>query len=204
MQRKDFARVVKKNLYIIAGCNGAGKTTASITFLPDVINCKEFVNADAIAAGLSPFDAEKYAFEAGRLMLKRMDQLMENGLEFAIETTLSSKTYISRIRRAKALGYRVYLFFFWLDRVELAIRRVRKRVKMGGHSIPLDTIKRRYIRGVANFFELYQREVDYWVILNNSQKEAFLVMEGEGRATTKIYREDEWKKLMEQYKKSIA
>jgi predicted ABC-type ATPase len=108
-------------LYIIAGCNGAGKTTASNTLLPVILNCREFVNADSIAAGLSPFDVEKYAVEAGRLMLKRMEQLIEEKSDFAIETTLSSKVYSQRIDQAKRKGYKIILVFFWLSNVKLAI-----------------------------------------------------------------------------------
>lgn len=191
------------NLYIIAGCNGAGKTTASTTILPKVLNCREFVNSDSIAAGLSPFEPERYAFEAGRLMLKRIDQLIEQKVDFAFETTLSSKTYTDRIREARNLGYKVYLFFFWLDNVELAIKRVSKRVKAGGHNIPVEVIRRRYRRGLRNFFDLYRVEVDYWMVVNNSQRKPFSLAEGEGVEIKKISENKLWQRILEQYKRSI-
>jgi predicted ABC-type ATPase len=124
------------NLYIIAGCNGAGKTTASYTILPDMLNCKEFVNADSIAIGLSPFKPESAAIEAGRIMLHRIDQLINEKMDFAFETTLAAKSYISLIKTARNLGYEVSLLYFWLSSPEFAVSRVGKRVEKGGHNIP--------------------------------------------------------------------
>jgi predicted ABC-type ATPase len=112
----------EKNLYIIAGCNGAGKTTASFTVLPEILECKEFVNADEIAKGLSPFQPEKVAFEAGRIMLNRIDELIKKEENFAFETTLSTKTYKQKIQFAKQNGYNTTLLFFWLQNTELAKR----------------------------------------------------------------------------------
>ena len=132
---------MSKNLYIISGCNGAGKTTASYTVLPEILECKEFVNADEIARGLSPFNPESMAIEAGRLMLQRIDDLLGKDITFAIETTLATKSYINLVRRAQAKGYRVSIVFFWLRTPELAIQRVAERVKHGGHNIPEDTIE---------------------------------------------------------------
>ncbi len=122
-----------KNLYLIAGCNGAGKTTSSFTILPEILNCKEFVNADEIARGISPFQPEKVSIQAGKLMLKRIDELLEHGVDFAIETTLATKNYVKFIERAKLKGYNVTLLFLWLNSVELAINRVKIRVVEGGH-----------------------------------------------------------------------
>ncbi len=190
-------------LYIIAGCNGAGKTTASNTLLPVILNCREFVNADSIAAGLSPFDVEKYAVEAGRLMLKRMEQLIDEKSDFAIETTLSSKIYEQRIDLAKRKGYRVMLIFFWLSSVKLAIQRVKKRVKSGGHSIPIDVIKRRYQRGINNFFDLYKSKTDSWVVIDSSRNESILIAEGEADKSLKIKFKQQWKQFQNQYQKSI-
>lgn len=157
-----------KHLYIIAGCNGAGKTTASITVLPKSLLVKEFVNADEIAKGLSPFNPEGVAIEAGRLMLKRIDELLEIGETFAIETTLATKSYINLVRKAQGKGYLVHLLFFWLDNVDLAKKRVAERVLNGGHGIPLEVIERRYHAGLINFFTLFTNEVDIWVLLDNS------------------------------------
>jgi len=134
-----------KNLYVIAGCNGAGKTTASFTILPEILNCKEFVNADEIAKGLSPFQPEKVSFEAGRIMLNRINELLETNQNFAFETTLATKSYKSKIIKAKKENYNVTLLFFWLETVDLAIERVKTRVIEGGHNIETEVIKRRYI-----------------------------------------------------------
>ena len=126
---------MNKNLYIISGCNGAGKTTASYTVLPEVLDCKEFVNADEIARGLSPFNPESMAIEAGRLMLKRIEELLEKEETFSIETTLATKSYINLVHRAQAKGYTVSVLFFWLRTPDLAIQRVAERVQNGGHNI---------------------------------------------------------------------
>ncbi len=158
-----------KHLYIIAGCNGAGKTTASKTILPKSLLVKEFVNADEIAKGLSPFNPEGVAIEAGRLMLKRIDELLAAGESFSIETTLATRSYVNLVRRAHEKGYMVHLLFFWLDSVELAKRRVAARVASGGHDISIPVIERRYKLGVKNLFEIFMKEVDIWVLYDNSQ-----------------------------------
>lgn len=134
----------EKNLYIIAGCNGAGKTTASFTILPEVLDCREFVNADEIARGLSPFQPEKVAFEAGRIMLHRIDKLFARGETFAVETTLATKIYQQKIVAAQQQGYTVTLLFFWLSSPELVQARVATRVVEGGHYIAPEVIERRY------------------------------------------------------------
>jgi len=169
-----------KNLYIIAGCNGAGKTTASYNILPQILDCKEFVNADEIAKGLSPFQPEQVAFEAGRIMLHRIDELMRLGVDFAFETTLATKSYQHRVKLAQAAGYTVTLVFFWLKSVELAKERVRLRVSEGGHNIPEDVIERRYYRGLNNLFELYLPICDITLILNNSHNSPVLIAKKKG------------------------
>jgi predicted ABC-type ATPase len=166
------------NLFIIAGCNGAGKTTASFTVLPEMLDCDEFINADEIARGLSPLNPEKAAIEAGRLMLSKIDILMKNQRDFAFETTLSTKSYTRTILRAKQTGYQVTLVFFWLDSVALAIERVKTRVLEGGHDIPRHVIIRRYFSGLSNLFNLYVPICDYWMIFNNSKTPSELVAEG--------------------------
>ena len=123
-------------LYIIAGCNGAGKTTASYTVLPEILECREFVNADEIAKGLSPFNPSSVAIEAGRLMLKRIGELLSAGVSFSVETTLSTRSYINLIQQARNQGYSVSLIYFWLNSPELAIERVKQRVANGGHDVP--------------------------------------------------------------------
>ncbi|MDB5155678.1 MAG: Zeta toxin [Mucilaginibacter sp.] len=155
------------NLYIIAGCNGAGKTTASYTVLPKLLNCHEFVNADNIAAGLSPFKPESVAFEAGRIMLQRINDLLLTGQDFAFETTLSTRSYVSFIRKSKALGYSVTLLYFWLSSPQMAIERVAKRVSQGGHYIPDNVVTRRYYRGISNLLNLYIKVCDNWIVIDN-------------------------------------
>ena len=167
---RTFAVDMSKNLYIISGCNGAGKTTASYTVLPEILDCREFVNADEIARGLSPFNPEGMAIEAGRLMLKRIEELLSRNETFSIETTLATRSYINLVRRAQAKGYRVNILFFWLRTPELAIQRVAERVQHGGHDIPEDIVRRRYVAGIKNLFRLFIQEVDYWVIYDNTEQ----------------------------------
>jgi predicted ABC-type ATPase len=173
-----FASGMSKNLYIISGCNGAGKTTASYTVLPEILDCKEFVNADEIARGLSPFNPESVAIEAGRLMLLRIEELLEHEESFAIETTLATKSYINLVRKTQAKGYIVRVLFFWLNSPELALRRVAERVSKGGHNIPEPIIRRRYVSGIRNLFNLFMGEVDYWELYDNSAYPAVQVAFG--------------------------
>lgn len=158
----------EKNLYIIAGCNGAGKTTTSFTILPEIIECKEFVNADEIARGLSPFQPEKVSFESGRIMIHRINELLKENESFAFETTLATKSYKNKIIQAKKQGYTVTLLFFWLNNIELAKERVRIRVIEGGHNIPIDVIERRYLKGIYNLFDIYLPIIDGAFIFDNS------------------------------------
>lgn len=158
------------NLYIIAGCNGAGKTTASMSVLPEVLDCREFVNADEIAKGLSPFKPEEVAIEAGKLMLQRIDTLLSRHVSFAIETTLATRSYKNLVERAKASGYQVILLFFWLSSPEMAEMRVAQRVASGGHNIPKDVIHRRYWAGLRNLFEIFVPIVDLWSLYDNTKE----------------------------------
>jgi len=169
---------MSKHLYIISGCNGAGKTTASYTVLPEILKVKEFVNADEIARGLSPFNPEGMAIEAGRLMLLRIDELLLKGWDFAIETTLATRSYSRLVQRAQAMGYTVHLMFFWLNSVNLAEERVETRVQLGGHNIAKDIIKRRYHLGLHNLFEVFIPIVDEWMIVDNSDLPREMVAEG--------------------------
>lgn len=168
---------MEKNLYIIGGCNGAGKTTASYTVLPEVLGCREFVNADEIARGLSPFNPSSVTQAAGRIMVGRIRELLGKDETFAIETTLS-RTYLSLVRQAHAKGYVVTLIFFWLRTPELALQRVAERVRNGGHDIPAPTTRRRYVAGITNFFELYADAVDCWVVYDNSISPRTIVARG--------------------------
>jgi predicted ABC-type ATPase len=183
------------NLYIIAGCNGAGKTTASYKVLPKMLNCKEFVNADAIAAGLSPFNPENVAIEAGRIMLIRIDALLQEGGDFAIETTLSTKSYVALIKKARATGYKITLLYFWLSSTEEAKQRVATRVSKGGHNIPDDIIERRYYRGLYNLHYLYMPVCDFWIVVNNTDTAPEIIAEGEFNNSNVIYNYDIWNRI---------
>ncbi len=163
------------NLYIIAGPNGAGKTTASYNLLPEILHCTNFVNADEIARGLSPFAPETVAIQAGRIMLERIEELLPQGVDFAIETTLATRSYVQLVRRAQALGYKVHLIFFFLENEEQAIQRVAQRVSNGGHNIPEDDIRRRFKRGIYNLIHLYMPICDSVLVYNNEKTPAKLV-----------------------------
>ena len=183
------------NIYIIAGCNGAGKTTASYTVLPEVLHCTEFINADNIAKGLSPFNVEGVAIEAARIMLNRLQELLHQQVDFAFETTLASKTYISFINQAKELGYQIHLIFFWLNTVELAKERVLQRVQNGGHNIPVDVIERRYHSGIKNLNNLYIPCVDSWRIYDNSENIFSLIAEGTKEKEIMIFESQTYLKI---------
>ncbi|MBX2895435.1 MAG: zeta toxin family protein [Cyclobacteriaceae bacterium] len=187
------------NLYIIAGCNGAGKTTTSFTVLPEMLNCKEFVNADEIARGLSPFQPEMVSFQAGRIMLSRIKELINSKVDFAFETTLATKSYVSILKDCKRKGYNVMLIFFWLESVELAQTRVQERVKKGGHNIPSDTIHRRYQRGITNFFRIYQNNVDAWLLYDNSHNTPTLVAHQKRKEQVSINNPDIWNSIVTHY-----
>jgi predicted ABC-type ATPase len=169
--------MAEKYLYIVAGCNGAGKTTASFTILPNILDCKEFVNADEIARGISPFQPEKVALQAGRIMLNRINELLLNDENFAFETTLATKTYKAKILEAKTKGYNTTLLFFWLKNVELAKERVKTRVLEGGHNIETPVIERRYLQGIYNLFDIYLPIVDQAFIFDNSEGKPLLIGE---------------------------
>ncbi|NUY82737.1 zeta toxin family protein [Flavobacterium sp. MAH-1] len=188
---------MKPNLYVIAGCNGAGKTTASFTILPEILNCKEFVNADEIAKGLSPFQPEKVAFEAGRLMLQRVEHLLREKENFAFETTLATKSYKGKILDAQKNGYNVILLFFWLRKVELAIERVKLRVQEGGHNIETETIKRRYKNGISNLFQIYLPIVNEAMIFDNSDGVYQLIAEKNNSNEINVVDEAKFAKLQQ-------
>lgn len=185
-------------LYIIAGCNGAGKTTASYTILPEILNCKEFVNADEIARGLSPFQPEKSAIQAGRVMLARIDQLIALGSNFAFETTFATKSYVNTVKKAQSNGYDVTILYFWLNSVHLAKKRVELRVMEGGHSIPEEVIERRYRLGIANMMNLYIPIANNWMFIDNSQGTYEII--AEGGADSEIVSENvRWQQLKNDY-----
>ncbi len=185
----------QKKLYIIGGCNGAGKTTASFNILPDLLNCKEFVNADEIARGLSPFQPEKVSIEAGRLMLSRIDELLKSQKDFSFETTLSTRSFVSTIKTAREKGYYITLIFFWLESIQLAKDRVKKRVAEGGHNIEEEVIERLYNAGISNLFNLYVSKVDSLLIYDNSNIESELIAEKELNGEFVIYQPTKFNQL---------
>ena len=158
-----------QKLYIIAGCNGAGKTTASYSLLPEMLNCTQFVNSDEFAKGLSPFHPEKASIQASRYMLMKFKYLLERQQDFAIETTLATRTLLKMAQKAQKAGYTVTLLYFWLNSPELAVERVRARVEAGGHDIPEETIRRRYQVGIDYFFHYYAPMCERWILADNSQ-----------------------------------
>lgn len=165
-------------LYVICGCNGAGKTTSSYTVLPEILQCSEFVNSDEIARSISPRNPAAAAIVAGRYMLQRMEKLIEGRADFAFETTLSVRSYMKWIQRAKAVGYTVTLVYFWLSDPAIAVQRVAKRVEAGGHHIPEKVIVRRYLTGIKYLFSLYLPLCDYYLLIDNSQAPSELIAEG--------------------------
>lgn len=167
-----------KQLYIIAGCNGAGKTTASYSILPHALCIKEFVNADEIARGLSPLNPDSMAILAGRLMLQRISELLAAEKSFAIETTLATRSHINLVHRAQAKGYDVHLLFFFLKDIALAKKRVAERVAHGGHDIAGEVIERRYHAGLYNLCHLFMNEVDRWIIYDNSLQKCRVIAHG--------------------------
>ncbi len=155
-------------VYVIAGPGGAGKTSFATELLPDFVDCREFLNADLIAAGLSPFAPETQNVRAGRLLLERIRELSKARADFGLETTLSGRTHAKLLADLKFLGYRINLFFLWLRSPDLAVRRVANRVRQGGHSVPEEVVRRRYASGLRNLFRLYTPQIDSWWLYDAS------------------------------------
>lgn len=170
-------------MFILSGCNGAGKTTASYTLLPELLDCREFVNSDEFAKSLSPFDPSAASISASRFMLQKIHFLLERNEDFSVETTLATRSLLGIINKAKSQGYSITLLYFWLNSPSLAIERVAARVATGGHDIPADVIKRRYFMGLQYFFDTYMPECDRWVLADNSKTPFTVVAEGNGQLT---------------------
>jgi predicted ABC-type ATPase len=165
----------KKNVYIIAGPNGSGKTTFAKLFLPEYVNCPNFVNADLIAQGLAPFEPRTAAIKAGKLVLQQINEYARRGFDFAFETTLSGKSYAKLLSELKSQEYSLHLFFLWIPSPELAIARIKDRVAEGGHHVPPEDVRRRFVRGLRNFFKMYESILDSWVLIDNSKSKPVLI-----------------------------
>lgn len=188
------------NLIVIAGPNGAGKSTVAPALLQGTLRVNEFVNADAIAQGLSAFAPERVAFQAGRIMLERLQQLANQRVNFAFETTLASRTFAPWIGNLQQTGYLFNLIFLWLPSAEMAIARVQQRVTQGGHNVPEETIKRRYNSGIRNFFQLYRPLADNWRFYDNSNPlEIRLIASGRGIVEEVISENGTWDSIKREF-----
>ena len=171
-------------MYIISGCNGSGKTTASYTLLPELLDCSEFVNSDEFAKSLAPFHPETAYITASRYMLKKLRYLFARREDFCIETTLATRSLLKMVRTAQDQGYFVTVVYLWLNDPEIAVQRVAARVEAGGHDVPPDVIRRRYYTGLEYFFELYSPVCDKWMLVDNSTNEFRIIAEGSAKGTT--------------------
>lgn len=187
------------HVIILAGPNGAGKTTASRDLLQGALAVQEFVNADAIAQGLSGFQPEEVAMEAGRVMLARLDELARQRANFAFETTLASRTIAPRLTTLiQREGYRFHLFYLWLSSAELAVNRVAQRVRLGGHDVPAATIRRRYRRGLENFLALYRPLATTWSFYDNTSGQRRIVASGYLDDTAQVFEPETWLRIKEE------
>jgi len=171
-------------LYIISGCNGSGKTTASYTLLPELLDCSEFVNSDEFAKSLAPFHPESAYITASRFMVKKFQYLFARREDFCVETTLATRSLIKMVQRAQDLGYFVTVVYLWLNSPDIAVRRVAARVEAGGHDVPPDVIRRRYYAGLEYFFDIYAPACDKWILVDNSETDFNIVAEGSRKGMT--------------------
>ncbi len=183
---------------MIGGPNGAGKTTSAKSLLPELLHCHEYVNADAIAAALSPFNPESVAIQSGRLMLDRIRHLADQKTNFSFETTMASRSFAPFLIDCKK-NYKINLIFLWLQDPHLALARVKDRVIRGGHDIPPDTILRRYKRSIDNFLNIYIPLADDWILYDNSAAEPTLIAEKKLNKPFSIYNKNYWQKFQESY-----
>jgi predicted ABC-type ATPase len=181
-----------KDIVLLGGPNGAGKTTAARRLVPHELGILEFINADEIARGLSPFNADAVALTAGRLMIERMRDLVSAGKSFAFETTCSGRAYLGLLRRWRAEGWRVTLVYLWLPSPEAALARVAQRVREGGHAVPSDVVIRRYWGGLANMHRLYLPLADIAVIYDNSDEAHVLIAERTPEGAFVVHDAERW------------
>lgn len=191
-----------KKMYVISGCNGAGKTTTSFTLLPELLKCNNFVNADNIAYGLSPLNPKVADFQAGRLMLERINYLISSKETFAFETTLTTLSYRNIFIEAKESKYEIVLLYIWLNNHKLAIQRVNERKKHGGHFVSDEIISRRYYKGIVNFFNIFKGLSDSWYIFDNSNSIPENIASGFGNTEIKIKNNITYKSILNTYDKT--
>jgi predicted ABC-type ATPase len=188
------------SVIVLAGPNGAGKSTAAPLLLRQTLGVVEFVNADTIAQGLSAFDPERVAFEAGRIMHARLRELADRRRHFAFETTLASRSLAPWLAELIRTGYEFHLVFVWLPSADFAVQRVADRVRMGGHNVPEATVRRRYDRGLRNFFRLYQPLATSWRMYDNSAMEGVrLIAAGIGTDTTQVSDQTVWNRIAKEF-----
>jgi predicted ABC-type ATPase len=184
------------NLVILAGPNGAGKSTSAPRAINDLMAVGAFVNADDIARGLAGFATESVAFQAGRIMLQRLEELFAQRADFAFETTLASRTFVPFVRNARTAGYRIELVYVWLNSADLCIERIKGRVRSGGHFVEDDVVRRRYERSLKNFFTLYQPMADDWRVYDNSgMSGSRIVAAGHGPVPGVIRERETWDEM---------
>lgn len=185
-------------LYIISGCNGSGKTTASYSVLPELLDCRQFVNSDEFAKSLSPFNPEKAFVAASRFMLLKIRHLFKAKEDFCIETTLATRSLLKMIRKARKEDYQVTIIYFWISSPEIAISRVKARVEAGGHNIEESTVRRRYNVGLHYFFHDYMPECDRWILADNSVIPFTVVAEGKRDGEIIVRDGDKYERILSQ------
>ena len=192
------------NLFVIAGCNGSGKTTIAKELFPNYFNCNEFVNADIMAAEMSPNDVARVAISAGKKTLELIDKLFDDKISFAMETTLSGNVHRKIIQKAQQQDYYVVLIYVWVKSPRTSISRVKSRTKLGGHFVPKEDIIRRYKRGLINFFHTYLNLCDYSAIISNNDHYKIIVTEGMNPVDFRIHNAEIWKKIKSTLKKYVT
>ena len=185
-------------IFVLSGPNGAGKSTTATVLLPDTLSIEQFVNADLIAQGSGPFSPVGDAVEAGRVMLGRIHQLRDRGESFALETTLASRSYVPFLRQAQEAGYLVHIAYIWLVSVDLALSRIALRVQQGGYDVPRETVERRYLRGLRNFFELHRPLANTWTLCDNSGEELVIVARSERDAEPEVLHQQKYDTIRRQ------
>jgi predicted ABC-type ATPase len=188
---------IHPKVVVLAGPNGSGKSTSATRLLRGALKVDDFVNADTIAQGLSAFAQERVAFQAGRIMIRRLKELAESGASFGFETTLASRSYAPWLAELKAAGYRVHVVFLWLSNADEAVARVAERVRAGGHAVPDATVRRRYAAGLKNLFELYFALADSWQLVDNSGRRPRYIAMGTSRGEVKVNDPLTWQAILD-------